>query len=199
MTKVSVIIHTDKYSGNFERELCAYVTGLTNESRVGDEIACETQNNLQHFDWWDENADFENLVEIWPTPGYINNGMGKHYLDTPENRILAAAEKIVSLEKYHSGKISMLQQKINEKDFDLRYTEETCSREIQTILGNIESEKINPSFYEAYQSVIIRLINVPPTDVSDEMIKRVKMFCQKNDLTLLGIDIETTIEKIQKK
>lgn len=40
MTDKSVImIHTDSYAGNFEREMCAYVTGTYGECGVGSEIA----------------------------------------------------------------------------------------------------------------------------------------------------------------
>lgn len=33
-----LIIETDKYAGNFEREFCAYVTGRIGECGVGDEL-----------------------------------------------------------------------------------------------------------------------------------------------------------------
>lgn len=33
------IVDTDKYSGNFEREMCAFVTGQVGECGVGDEYA----------------------------------------------------------------------------------------------------------------------------------------------------------------
>jgi hypothetical protein len=193
MTKANIIIHTNKYSGSFEREMCAYATGLVDESGVGSE-----GENIQHFVWWDENADFDQLVEICPTPGYIDNGMGKQYLDTSENRIVAAAEKVVSLEKHHASRISALRYKIEAKHFDQTHTEESCNLEIEMILRNIENEKNNPSFYQAYQSVSIRVNTIPPKEVLDEMIERVKMFCQKNDLKLIGIDIEITTEQIRK-
>ena len=34
-----IIIDTDTYAGNFERELCAYVTGIVRDCEVGIEIA----------------------------------------------------------------------------------------------------------------------------------------------------------------
>jgi len=33
------IIDTDQYAGNFEREMCAYLTGTVGECGVGDEFA----------------------------------------------------------------------------------------------------------------------------------------------------------------
>lgn len=36
-----LIIKTDKYTGNFEREMCAYMTGHTGDCEVGDEESVE--------------------------------------------------------------------------------------------------------------------------------------------------------------
>jgi hypothetical protein len=37
--KYALIIETDQYAGNFERELCAYATGAVGECEVGEEEA----------------------------------------------------------------------------------------------------------------------------------------------------------------
>lgn len=34
-----LLVHTDSYAGNFERELCAYMTGVVGECGVGDDEA----------------------------------------------------------------------------------------------------------------------------------------------------------------
>jgi hypothetical protein len=33
------VVDTDTYAGNFEREMCAYITGQVGECEVGEEIA----------------------------------------------------------------------------------------------------------------------------------------------------------------
>lgn len=39
--KYAIVIKTDSYAGNFEREMCAYVTGHTGDCEVGEEFVDE--------------------------------------------------------------------------------------------------------------------------------------------------------------
>lgn len=84
----SFVVDTDAYAGNFERELTAYVIGQADEYAAVDEY-------LEMFT--DEcSMDFEELSDtrisdpgddgimrapndLAPTPGWSNNGHGKHY------------------------------------------------------------------------------------------------------------------------
>jgi len=85
------IIDTDSYSGNFERQMCAYATGSVGECGVGDEEA-EMFFDETGFDGY--NYSFGNIIQpvadergcrrpcyIWPTAGRLNNGMGTNYND----------------------------------------------------------------------------------------------------------------------
>jgi len=38
----AIVIKTNQYAGNFERELCAYLTGIIGECEVGEEYVDET-------------------------------------------------------------------------------------------------------------------------------------------------------------
>jgi len=75
------VVDTDNYAGNFEREMCAFMTGVIGECEVGEREAKE------FFEEFDEK--FEDIiisspdehgcnrpVEIWPTPLLSNNGSG---------------------------------------------------------------------------------------------------------------------------
>lgn len=42
MADYAILIKTDSYAGNFEREMCAHVTGHTGECGVGDEYVDES-------------------------------------------------------------------------------------------------------------------------------------------------------------
>ena len=44
--KIILLIHTDKYAGNFEREMCGYVTGMYGECGVGEEEALVFQEDM---------------------------------------------------------------------------------------------------------------------------------------------------------
>lgn len=86
-----VIIDTDSYSGNFEREMSAYCTGLYGEY-VDDYYA--NQFRIERAISGDDDAPFDNIIAyiindheasescaICPTPGWFNNGVGGHFKD----------------------------------------------------------------------------------------------------------------------
>ena len=81
------VIDTDKYAGNFEREICAYITGQIGECEVGKENAKlarqEIPDVVARLDELIDSVPDENgchrPVSIFPTPGWFNNGMGGHY------------------------------------------------------------------------------------------------------------------------
>lgn len=78
-----LVVDTEQYSGNFEREMCAYITGQIGDCGVGEEFVNEYSSDIRHLDWWNENVyqkadehECERPVEIYPTEGWLNNGMG---------------------------------------------------------------------------------------------------------------------------
>ncbi len=88
MSKFLFVIDTDRYSGNFEREMCAFVTGQIGECGVGEEMANAYESAVE------DGPDMDNLVAqemdehgcarpatIWPTPGWWNDGVGAHFRD----------------------------------------------------------------------------------------------------------------------
>ena len=88
------VIDTDTYAGNFEREMCAYVTGQIGECEVGKENAEIAKQEIPEVV-----AKLEDLVElvpdehgcarpvsIFPNPRYGNDGHGDHSLLTDENK-----------------------------------------------------------------------------------------------------------------
>lgn len=96
------ITDTEQYAGNFEREMCAFMTGMVGECKVGWEEAVLFYEQLglveKDADWNGLNVqncheDFKNPfvnfvmnradehgchrpTSIWPTPGWFNDGMG---------------------------------------------------------------------------------------------------------------------------
>lgn len=92
VTSVVVAIDTTDYSGNFEREMCAFITGQVGECDVGSELAEEAQEELAQdtfnntLDWIEDHIVSESddngchrPASIWPTPGRVNNGSGGHF------------------------------------------------------------------------------------------------------------------------
>jgi hypothetical protein len=89
------VVHTDSYSGNFEREMCAFLTGQIGDCGVGDDMANLFEEELgedlkeafaeiikQVAD--EDHGDCFRPCVIWPTPGRGNDGMGQHFDLTPE-------------------------------------------------------------------------------------------------------------------
>ena len=93
VTSVVFAIDTTDYSGNFEREMCAFVTGQVGECGVGDQFIdealdeiCEKSNDA--YNWLNDHTVQEaddadspcyRPCSIWPTPGRVNNGSGGHF------------------------------------------------------------------------------------------------------------------------
>ena len=83
------VIDTDEYSGNFEREMCAYVTGRVGDCGVGEEEAAifddeAGQSGTDMGELVCENQDNHGCYRpttVWPTPGWWNDGNGRHYRD----------------------------------------------------------------------------------------------------------------------
>lgn len=74
-----VVFDTREYAGNFERDMCAFITSRTGDIFVGEEIADAVRDSLKHLDWYENNIypredeeGLERLVECWPTPGRVN-------------------------------------------------------------------------------------------------------------------------------
>lgn len=80
------IIDTNLYAGNFEREMCGYVTGEIGECGVGREEAeiFRSEVNEDEFSYIIKQSNEDGCprpVSIWPTEGRWNNGSGSHFND----------------------------------------------------------------------------------------------------------------------
>ena len=64
------VITTDQYAGNFEREMCAFITGMVGECGVGDEEAKQyyEQTNLVEVDYNWTGMDVESCCEDFNNP-----------------------------------------------------------------------------------------------------------------------------------
>ncbi len=72
-----IIIHTNKYSGNFYREMCAYITGEVGSCGVGTAYIKENPEPMSFRNMIKSSG--RKPVQIYETPGYYNDGFGNHY------------------------------------------------------------------------------------------------------------------------
>jgi len=86
-THKHIVIDTEQYAGNFEREMVAYITGLTGECGVGENTQKMAEAELTDDDkkWFDANVHgvsddhgCNRPAFIVPTPGWGNDGKGNH-------------------------------------------------------------------------------------------------------------------------
>lgn len=80
-------IHTNQYSGNFEREMAAYITGIAGEYAGDKEAAIALRENDTEVTTWLNNntiddGDYKEIGRIISTPGWSNDGDGNHFNDT---------------------------------------------------------------------------------------------------------------------
>jgi hypothetical protein len=72
----AIVFDTDAYAGNFEREMCAFITGRYGDCGVGSDIAEVVLPELRHFyDWYKDKVTQEpdehgcwRPASIWPSP-----------------------------------------------------------------------------------------------------------------------------------
>lgn len=150
----ALVVDTEQFAGNFERELCAYATAQIGDCQVGHDLAMGAEVELQHLDWWAEHivqvSNPEGTgrpVRTWATPGWFNHGMGVHYRDLPE--IEAAALQ----------------------DFQTRIVE---------YQGHLSDRDKALTKYPAYLSVAIFVDQLPPREVWDEFQQRVLQFAREH-------------------
>lgn len=187
-----IIVDTDSYSGNFERELCAFLTGQLGEAELAQGFISEPKP-ITFKDWWSENTihlkDEDDMVspfKIWETPGWFNNGLGKNYRDTPENEIIAVQEAVKFMKNYVAGRMQEAQQRLESKNFDAHptgFTEENCHTVIESCLNDIERVSVLTKF-SSYQSIAIFVKDYPPENVWAEFEERAKYFAGNLDKIL---------------
>ncbi len=94
------VIDTADYAGNFERELCAYVTGRIGDCEVGREMAALFEEEIGQEPFKNVTCEPDDHgcsrpATIYPTPGWFNHGQGGHFRDGDEAAALLDYRKAV--------------------------------------------------------------------------------------------------------
>jgi len=176
------VVDTDEYSGSFERQMCAYITGETGECGVGGEHAEMFKKEVQGCSFLNINqeADINGTrrpCTIYATPGFFNDGFGNHYQENTDQEIV--------IEKYRKDRIQYYQDILDRKRLiDIScspqewqnsmgkvigsipaWTEKTKKVAIQQAEKDVEDAKIAmPGHCPAYQSVAILFYKKPTAE-----------------------------------
>ena len=107
---VILLVHTNLYAGNFERELCAFVTGVVGEcevgdreaalfrKKVGDEIADDLEDYVLKLP--DDNGCYR-PVALWRNADGQANTVAIFFEEWPEDHAQLLQERIQEYEAFH--------------------------------------------------------------------------------------------------
>jgi len=225
MEKIIFVIDTDQYAGNFERDLCAYLTGVIGECGVGEQYA-----HLYRQETHEPYSRFEELIEqrsdhhgchrptsLYPTVGWLYDG---EQGEVPE----AEFDQQLANEKYRLYKAKPFQEQlaitekidVNEEGYKkVGWTDRSKEKEIHRLQNEITrwlSEKTVCPRTQPNNSVAI-YFNGTPSDMQIAIMKEraakfaetKRQIAEKEDLswdknfqlTIYGFRIinETTIVK----
>jgi len=175
MSEYLFVIDTEEYSGNFEREMCAFITGHIGECGVGQDkaILYRKQTRKEALEFIQSKPDDHGCnrpVRIYPTPGWFNHGYGGHFRDGQEKKALVAMKKYVVKDcGEHIKQVKVNTWSDAEKRREIANTE-------KKINDAIEQKEVNK--FPSYQSVCI-FCSRRPTDNEIKFMKKRAMKFRK--------------------
>lgn len=200
-TKYRLVVDTNRYAGNFERESIAFATGRVGECGVGMGEACEAEEDLsaEQLEWWAEhviaNVDEHGVSRpafIYPTPGMFNNGVGGHFPATEEGRTQALAAYKKTNGKYYADQLSRTDFIVSGQG---GWTAEKIDSERNRLRKEIEKSAATTKVgeYPAYMSVAIEMDEAPSTELVASFSARMRKYLERKDVDVLNISMETEI------
>lgn len=153
-----LVIDTDSYSGNFNRELIAYTTGngLSDDAlgEIPDELIDEIDSKMNTG-----GGDFESM---FPTPGWFNNGVGGEFRDGEDEKA----------KRHHDEYYKYKAKQIPEMCNAWSWPKESIDRELKSVTDQIG--KLNKC--AAFLSVGIYFTEMISDDLCDFIIYRAKEY-----------------------
>lgn len=153
VNKYLFVIDTERYAGNFEREMTAYCTGQVGECGVGEAEAKKFAKGCKNTTLAKLFSDLILHVpddhgccrptSVWPTPGWWNDGLGNEYPDSEWG-------KQYTIDKYR---------------------EEAKKHQTKT-------DKDLPGKWPAYHSVAIFFSGLPPDNLRYVIRERARDYCE---------------------
>ena len=188
MFKFAFVIDTNSYAGNFEREMAAYLTGEVGECGVGEEEAdsfpkgskVQFSNVAFHAD---ENG-CRRPVEIYPTPGMFNHGMGGNFKDGQEKAALKDYIKVtVAYHKEHQDSTKRIKKILLSGEPYSNWTLRDCERDIADEQKEIDKARNTKKVtkHPAYCSVAIYFSTSPSPEQIALMKRRAALFAKQKE------------------
>ena len=220
MKKTIFVIDTDSYAGNFERDMCAYITGCIGECEVGEEFAQlylqETGEKYSQFDvLLEHRPDDEGCCRptyMYHTKGWLYDGETGAVPEAEFDQQKANEKYRLYTAIYRQNSLDRT-EKIDVNNKNSGWDEKTKSKEIDRLKKEIEqclSEKTVCPRINPYNSVAIFFKDTPSESQIAIMKERAGKFaeakrmlaekenwswCKNYKLTIYGFRLvtETTI------
>lgn len=187
------IIDTDSYSGNFEREICAYITGHLRECGIGSKMVEDDIKSKfeKYIEYVLDDRETNTPVDIYPTPGYGNNGLGYNGDGTPESYKIAKEKYIEYITNDNLKKAKYRVEFYEKTNYDPvreRSEVERIEKEIEELKARDESTFLP---YPSYQSVCIYFKDDTPYDIIELAKERAQEYVDlKSKIIISGFRIE---------
>jgi hypothetical protein len=199
--KWAVIIDTNKYAGNFERELCAYCTGIIGECEVGDDLVPSFQEYIKTIGWKENKFEevvaqvaddhgCERPVSIYPNPRWFNNGVGGEYRKAEKNvEEKALCGYINEVIRDNKESLNRIKHMIGKSNAELEasragWTKAEIDKEMTRYNKEIERAKNTKkvSHYPSYCSVAIFFEEKPSEEMIDIIKQRASEYCKSPEV-----------------
>jgi hypothetical protein len=187
-----VLIDTDKYAGNFERDMCAFITGVIGECGVGDEAQVIALKELdpETKEWFKDNvaliADEHGCARpatIGRTPGWFNDGHGTNWKDGADPEEIKAV-RLASVLDYYTPLVENAEKRIAEG-------ETQWGASLYGYKQSIKEAKIGEfTKYPAACSVGIYFETLPPVNIVAIIKSRAEKFTETKDITIDGFRLK---------
>lgn len=165
MKSYTFIIDTNQYAGNFERHMCAFMTGMIGDCGIGEEYAkmyknCGLSPMKELLTYKSDEHGVYRPCGIFPTPGWINSGY-KNYRYVIDN-----LDEEKALAEYNEN-IEKEAKKIESQIYQGKDTEYS-KKQADQYRKNYKRDKLQK--WPAYNSVGIYMV-VRPTDKEIALLK----------------------------
>jgi len=148
MSKTIFVIDTDSYAGNFERDMCAYVTGVVGDCCVGEEFA-----QLYRQETGESESQFGELLEhrvddrgchrpcsLYPTKGFLYDGEDGEVPEIEFNQEVANTKYRLHTAKYYQTQYANTEKiDVNDESYKKAgWSEKSKANELKRIQKDID-------------------------------------------------------------
>ena len=182
MKKLTFVIDTDSYAGNFEREMCAYLTGVVGDCDVGKEFAGlyskdtgeEEYRFLEYLGRRYDDHGCARPCSIYPTAGWVSVGHDHAVLEKDWDQSIADKAWQKAQVAIYQGYYDMYASYDLSDEAVIRagWTEKSMKKQLERCQSEIDAARVAKSPKSKPMNSVAIFFNKCPTD---DMIASMKL------------------------